>query len=233
MISELEIKKIGNRMINACKRLHMKGILSGVGGNISIRTSDPNIIICSPSGIPLMDMFIGDLCVIDIGNIKNEGNYKIIKEKCKPTTEFLLHCGVYKERQEVKAIIHSHPPITTAFSCTNKDINYKITEDQRWYIGDIESIPFVLGSTKSLAKNALSKLKKNYVLILKNHGIVVLGDSLAEAVNITELVEDLSKIYYYSSIISNGNVAELPKKYWENTDIKTRKDLIYHDEIFD
>lgn len=219
-------------MINACKRLHGRDILSGVGGNISVRTSMQNIILCSPSGIPIMDMLPDDICAVDISDIKKD-NYTIIQGKNKPTSEILMHARLYDMRPEIYAIIHSHPPITTAFSCTDKKVNYRIQEDQRWYIGDIESIPFIYSSSKALADAAIPKLKKNYVLILRNHGIVVLGDSLTESVNITELIEDLSKIYFHAMIIGSGKVIELPQEYWTEVNIETRKDLIYHDEIFD
>jgi L-fuculose-phosphate aldolase len=232
MLNKKEFKRLANRMINACKRLHARGILSGVGGNISVRTSEPGLILCSPSGIPIMDMFVDDICIIEISDIKNN-SYNIIKAVHNPTSEILLHGGIYDMRPEVKAVIHSHPPITTAFSCTNREINYRIQEDQRWYIGDIEYIPFVYSSSKSLAQAALPKLKSNYAAILKNHGIVALGDSLAEAVSITELIEDLSKIYYHAKMIDGENVVELPEEYWTDVTIETRKDLIYHDEIFD
>jgi len=62
-------KKLDFRMINARKMLHMKGILSGVGGNISVRTSIPDIIMCSPSGMPIMDMFVDDICVVVLSDI--------------------------------------------------------------------------------------------------------------------------------------------------------------------
>jgi L-fuculose-phosphate aldolase len=123
--------------------------------------------------------------------------------------------------------------VTTAFSCTEKAVNYRIQEDQRWYIGEIESIPFIYSSSKALADAALPKLEKHYALILRNHGIVALGDCLAEAVNITELIEDLSKIYFHALLIGDGKVIELPEGYWTEVDVATRKDLIYHDEIFD
>lgn len=232
MISEEEFNKLGNRIINACKRLHSKGILSGVGGNISVRTSVPNIIICSPSGIPIMDMFLSDLCAVDVSDIKN-WEYKLLKGSHKPTSEILMHGGVYTRRPEIKAVIHSHPPFTTAFACTDERVNYKIQEDQRWYIGEIDFIPFVNSSCKDLAVAALPRLEKNYALILGNHGLVVLGESLAEAVTITELIEDLSKIYFYAKSIGNGRVVELPENYWVDEKIETRKNLIYHDEIFD
>jgi len=227
-----EFRKLSHRMINACKRLHSRGIVSGVGGNISLRTEVDHIILCSPSGIPIMDMLPDDICVVDISDIQND-NYHVIQGMHKPTSEILMHGRLYGLRPEIRAVIHSHPPITTAFSCTNREINYRIQEDQRWYIGDIDSIPFIFSSSKALADAAIPKLQKNYALILKNHGIVALGDSLAESVTITELIEDLSKIYFHSMIIGNGEVVELPEEYWTNVEIATRKDLIYHDEIFD
>ena len=232
MIKNSEYKKLAGRMINACKRLHMRGILSGVGGNISVRTSVPYIILCSPAGIPIMDMFCGDICAVDISDIKNF-NYNVLKAKNRPTSEILLHGGIYGMRPEVNAVLHSHPPITTAFSCTSHEINYRIQEDQRWYIGDISYIPFIYSSSKALAEGALPKLEKNYAAVLKNHGIVALGDCLAEAVSITELMEDLSRIYFHARMIDPDNIVELPREYWETVNVETRKDLIYQDEIFD
>jgi len=232
MIDSKEYGVLASRMRRACKRLHMRGIISGVGGNISLRTSNPDIILCSPSGIPIMDMLVEDVCVVDIANIAQD-RYTVLEGPHKPTSEILLHGGIYARRPEIKAVIHSHPPVTTAFSCTEKEVNYRIQEDQRWYIGEIESIPFIYSSSKALADAALPKLELNYVLILRNHGIVALGDSLAEAVNITELIEDLSKIYFHALVIGGGEVIELPKAYWTEVTVETRKRLIYHDEIFD
>lgn len=225
ILKDKEIKKLSIRMINACKRLHTLKLLSGPGGNISYRTSIPNVIICSPSGVPIMDMMVDDLCVIELQNNK-ECNYRILKGIYKPTSEILLHCEVYKKRPKIMSIIHTHPIYTTAFACTDETINFDITEDKAWYIGDIEYIPFVNGSTKELAEIALPKLEKSYVLILRNHGLVVLGDSLTEAVNITELIESLAMTYFYSKLIGNWKEIKAPN-------VKTREGLIYHDEIFD
>jgi L-fuculose-phosphate aldolase len=154
MIKKSEYKKLAYRMINACKRLHMRGILSGVGGNISVRTSLPEIILCSPTGIPIMDMFPGDICAVDISDIKNY-KYNMLKAKHRPTSEILLHGGIYSMRPEINAVLHTHPPVTTAFSCTTHRINYRIQEDQRWYIGDVSYIPFIYSSSKALAEGAL------------------------------------------------------------------------------
>ena len=51
-------------------------------------------------------------------------------------------------------------------------------------------------------------------------------------IRVRELIEDLSKIYFHAKIIDKGKVNELPKEYWSEVNIETRKDLIYHDEIF-
>ena len=232
MINEKESQKIARRMINACRRLYARGILSGVGGNISVRSSEESVILCSPAGVPIMDMLVDDICVVDITDMAHDG-YRVVRGAHRPTSEILLHGGVYARRPEIRAVIHSHPPVTTAFSCTDREINYRIQEDQRWYIGDVDSIPFIFSSSKALAEAALPKLEKNYALVLKNHGIVALGDTILEAVTITELIEDLSKIYFHAAAIGGGKVVELPKEYWTDVKVETRKDLIYHDEILD
>ena len=232
MINEKEFYKLANRVLNATKRLYRRGILTGIGGNISIRTSNPNNIIVSPSGISISDMLSDDLCLVDISEAEQD-NFKIIKAKYKYTSEIYLHSKIYKNRPEIKAIIHSHPPTITAYACTNKKINFKILEDQKWYIGDVEYLHFVSSSSKELAEEAWHKLTKNYALILKNHGLVALGDSLSEAINITELLEELAKVSYYSEDIGKGKTVEIPDEYWENRKIIPRDSLIYNDEIFD
>lgn len=232
MVDEKEFYKLANRMVNAAKRLYNRDILSGVGGNISIRTSNPDHIILSPSGIPIAGMFPDDLCLVDISEV-GQDKFKILKARHEFTSEIYLHSKIYKNRPEIKAIVHSHPPMVTAYACTNKEINFKILEDQKWYIGEVEYLPFVSSSTKELAEVAWPKLTKNYILILKNHGMVALGDSLCEAVNITELLEELAKISYYAQDISKGKVVEIPNEYWENRKIVPRNNLIYNDEIFD
>jgi len=232
MITDHEFHLLANRMINACKRLHARGILAGVGGNISYRTSQPSLILCSPSGIPIMDILPENLCLVDISNIPRD-QHKVLRGKYKPTSEILLHGGIYVQRPEVKAVIHSHPPVTTAFACTSHQVDYKTLEDQRWYIGDVETLPFIFSSSKALAEAALPKLKTSYAMILKSHGILALGDSLAEAVTITELLEALSITYYHARIIGQGAVEQLPERYWTEVNIETRKNLIYQDEIFD
>jgi L-fuculose-phosphate aldolase len=232
MIRGREVKKLGTRMINSCKRLHERGILFGVGGNISLRSSDPDIIVCSPSGIPLMDMTLGDICTVDIKEIK-EGKFKVQLGKHNPTSEIWLHGGIYQTRPEIKAVIHTHPPMVTAFSCTSEEINFEIQEDQRWYIGEVDSLPFQSMEPIDFAGVAISKLTKNYALILKNHGLVALGDTLSEAVNITELMEGLAKTYYYAKNIDSGHVMELPNVHRNRSIPPARMKLIYNDSVFD
>ena len=232
MVDEKEFCKLANRIVNVAKRLHIRGILSGIGGNISVRTSNPDNIIVSPSGIPISDMLSDDLCLVDISESKKD-KFIMLKGKYKYTSEIYLHSKIYINRPEIKAVIHTHSPMITAYACTNKKIDFKILEDQRWYIGDVEYLPFVSSSTKELAEVAWPKLTKNYALILKNHGLVTLGDSLCEAVNITELLEELAKINYYAEDISKGKTVEIPNEYWENRKIVPRNNLIYNDEVFD
>jgi L-fuculose-phosphate aldolase len=225
-----ELKKLRRRIINATKRLYLRGICSGVGGNISLRTDDPNIILVSPSGIPISDMSEDDLCLVDISKCEKD-QFKILKGDNKYTSEIYLHSRIFYRRSNIKAVLHTHPPMVTAYACTNKKINFDIAEDKNWYIGDVEYLPFVASSSKDLCEAAWPKLEKNYALILKNHGMVALGDTLLEAVNITELLEELAKISYYAQNI--GDTVEIPKEYWEDRKIIPRNNLIYNDCVFD
>jgi L-fuculose-phosphate aldolase len=232
MIGRRELQKLGTRMINACRRLHERGILFGVGGNISLRSGNPDIILCSPSGIPLMEMRLADICAVDITEIE-KGKYEIKTGRHDPTSEIRLHGGIYRARPEINAVIHTHPPMVTAFSCTSVDVDFNIQEDQQWYIGEVDFLPFKRMEPIEFAKAAVSKLARNYALVLKNHGLVALGDTLSEAVNITETLEGLARTYYYAKNIDGGNIVRLPYENGSRSVPAQRMKLLYDDGIFD
>jgi len=178
-------------------------------------------------------------------NLNPSGIYSVISGKYNPTSEILIHSSIYKIRPEINAILHLHPPYITALSCVDEKINFNLTEDRNYYIGNIGMVPFVPGASPELAASVILIAQQNNAVICANHGIFLFGTSLSEAVNIAELVEELAKMYFISRLAALAGNKEI-KNAISDEEIKNaissgisqdydslKSSFIYRDEVFD
>jgi L-fuculose-phosphate aldolase len=96
--------------------------------------------------------------------------------------EFPIHTEIYRQRPEVQCVIHTHPPYATAFSAVNEPLRPVNHEGVLF----APSLPrFVQTSdlivTAALGQAVAESLGPHHALLLKNHGIVVVGTSVEEA----------------------------------------------------
>ena len=181
-------KIIKEKIILTCKKLKAQGLLPGASGNISIR--EKNSVFITPSQIDKEELSIEDISEIDInGSLLNS---------IKPSSEYILHLEIYKKRNDVKAIIHTHPPFVIAYSITKAKIDYNLTVEFPLIVGKISFCPFKTPGTIELARAAASNIKDSSALILENHGLVCVSTDLNKAKIITEEVENFLKIKSFS-----------------------------------
>jgi L-fuculose-phosphate aldolase len=93
-------------MIESAKRLHQKNMLAAADGNISYRISDDEILI-SPAGVSKASIQPKDIAVITLDNKVLSGN---------PSSERLMHLGIYKKCPTAQCVVHAHPPTAIAWS---------------------------------------------------------------------------------------------------------------------
>jgi L-fuculose-phosphate aldolase len=110
-VSEWKIKDL---MCDIGRRIWLKGFCAGNEGNHSYRLGE-NRILCTPTGVSKGNLKPDDMCLVDL-----EG--KQVGGKRRRTSEILLHLAIYKNRPDVKAVIHSHPPHATAFAVAGVDL---------------------------------------------------------------------------------------------------------------
>jgi len=187
-MSDFEIKK---KLLKICKKLKNLKILPGTSGNLSVIKNDT--IFITPSGINKEELEPTDISQITI-------NGHLIKGP-KQSSEYMLHTHIYSKRKDVKAIIHTHPPYTLAYSITGLKPDYDITVEFKMAVGKLEFCPFITPGTQELAQKAAEKLKDSNVLVLRNHGLVCVSDSLEKAAEMTEEVENFFKINFLVSIL--------------------------------
>src|SRR2546430_12137688 len=109
-VSEWKIKE---QMCDIGRRIWLKGFCAGNEGNHSYRLGEDRIL-CTPSLISKGNLKPDDMCIVDMTG-------KQISGKRKRTSEILLHLAIYKERSDVRAVIHIHPPHATAFAVRSEE----------------------------------------------------------------------------------------------------------------
>ena len=177
------------QIIEHARAFKTSGLSAGTSGNISVLCGDT--VLITPSGLSYEDMKPVDLVVLD-----REG--KVISGYRKPSSEWRFHRDIYNERDDVRAIVHVHPPYATAIACTREDIpafHYMIARAG----GDsIRCGQYATFGTAELSANVLKALHGRTACLLANHGAIAVGPDLPAAFAMAVETEELARHYYLS-----------------------------------
>lgn len=180
----MQIKK---QLVEICHKIHAKGFVAATDGNISVRI-DENKILCTPTSLPKEKIRISDLIVISL-----DGN--VISGNKKPSTEIKMHLAIYKNREDVNAVIHAHPVYATAFASSKLALDIPFLPEVILSIGKVPVCTYATPSTDEVVKSILPFVKKTNLLLLQNHGVVTFGKNLQEAYYLLEKLEHTAKIF--------------------------------------
>jgi L-fuculose-phosphate aldolase len=123
-----------------------------------------------------------DLCIVDM-----EANQ--IAGQRKRTSEIKLHLAIMKERPEVKAVVHCHPPHATAFGIAREPIPQCVLPEVEIFLGDVPITKYAIPGGEEFASTILPFVKKTNVIILANHGTVSFGETVERAYWWTEILD--------------------------------------------
>ncbi len=180
-----------------CANLYQKKLIGGYGGNISVRDND--LLLITPTGVNKGILKEEDLLIVDF-------NGKVVEGKGEPSSEILMHFEIYKKREDVKAIIHSHPPFCVSLSLSGTKLPDNILPETTIHLGKVAFVPYIPPGTMELAKGVSSGFEEGDAVIMGNHGVTVVGKNLLDAYNKIELVEETAKAYIFSQIIGKTNL---------------------------
>jgi L-fuculose-phosphate aldolase len=168
------------------RRVYDKGFAAANDGNISCRLNDREFL-CSPTMICKGFMKPDDMCVVD-------GEGKQLRGTRKRTSEFLLHLSVYKQRPDVQAVVHCHPPHATAFGVAHEPIPKCILPEVEVFLGEVPMAVYETPGGQKFADTISPYVKDCNTIILANHGTVSFGPDLEKAYWNTEIVDAYCRI---------------------------------------
>lgn len=177
------------RLIGVCREAYALGLTLGTSGNISVRAGSGKILI-KATGTSMGNMTEKDTVLVDMdGNIAEE-------TIARPSTEVLFHAAIYSVREDVGAVVHLHPPYTTAFAHLQK-MPPLLTATSRAYLKDkIALIPKAPAGSAELASLVESAFRSPNVMaaLLADHGNVAVGRDLYSAFYLAQYLEDACRM---------------------------------------
>jgi len=200
-----------------CKLLSDRMYVTSQGGNLSIKLEE-NLVLISPTCMCKSEITEADVVFIDL-----EGN--TVEGTRKPTGEMPMYLNFYRDRPDIKTVIHCHPPYTNTFAIL-KGTNWlmrPIFPETVAEVGPVPLVPYGEPLTQELADNFDPFISNYNAFLMENHGLTIL--STAEICRTMELVDilEMSAISILQGL-AIGEIKELTRQNvqdLENT-MKTR-----------
>ncbi|NLM13378.1 MAG: class II aldolase/adducin family protein [Epulopiscium sp.] len=200
MVNEFEIRK---QICDIGQRIYNRGMVAANDGNISVKISD-NEFIATPTGVSKGFMKPSMLVKVD-----GEGKVLASDGIHKPSSELKMHLRVYKERPDVKAVVHAHPMYATAFAIAGIPLAKPIMPEAIITLGCVPIAKYGTPSTEEIP-DAISEYLQNYdAVLLENHGALSFGVDLMNAYFKMESLEFYAQLLYLSTQL--GGPKEIPK----------------------
>lgn len=197
-------------IVAACRGMNALGINQGKSGNVSVRVRGGFLL--TPSGMAYDAMKPSDIVYM-----KLDGS--IPKGQREPSSEWRFHRDIFATRDDANAIVHTHAMFATTLACLHKDIpafHYMVAKAG----GDsIRCAPYATFGTQKLSDHAIKALDDRKACLLANHGMIVLSETLDDAVSLAVEVETLAAQYWRAlqvgkpKILSKAEMRRVLKKF--------------------
>lgn len=181
LFSTPEARRIKKEICEVGRKLWLRQLVDGNGGNISYRIG-PNEVICTPTMVSKFDLTPADLCMVDL-----EGNQ--IAGKRPVTSEILLHLEIYKKVPEARAAVHCHPPHATAYAITGLSPASCVLPEYEIFVGRVAIAPYETPGTAAFARSVLPYVKQHNAVLLTNHGVICWAETVTMAEWHCEILE--------------------------------------------
>jgi len=183
----MRLLKERNDIVRFGKKLVTSGLTVATGGNLSVADRREGLVAISPSGVDYFAMKPSQVTVVTVEGKKVEG-------RGNPSSELPLHLALYRKRNDVEAVVHTHSLYATTVASLGWEIpafHYLVGFSGK----KVPIAPYATFGSDELARNVAQALKEFNAVLMASHGLVTVGESLEGAFTVAEIVEYLSRVY--------------------------------------
>ena len=198
----MDYLEIREQMCDIGKRVWQQGWAASNDGNFTVKISE-DIFLTTPTGTSKGFLTPDMLILVD-------SKCKPLEEsKWRPSTELPMHMCCYKERPDIGAAVHAHPPISTAFAVAHIPLDCYTMPEAILALGSVPIAPYGCPSTDEVPESIVPFLQDHDAILLENHGAVTVGKDLLTAYYRMETLEYFAKLTMNTRLL--GQAFELPE----------------------
>ena len=187
MSADYDTAALRRDIIAAANRLGPSGLSHGKTGNVSARCDGGFLV--TPTGMPYPRLTPDSIVEVGMDGTPAPGSLV-------PSSEWRFHRDIYREKNDVDAIVHAHSPFATALACANLEIpafHYMVAVAG----GDnIPLAPYATFGSQELSEHVVAALALRRACLLANHGMIATGPTLDAAYELATTVEELARHYW-------------------------------------
>ena len=189
------MKRAAMDVVRYGRLLYERGLTNGTGGNISARVGD--VMVITPSGTCKGMLDPTELVTVEIATGKATGG--------RPSMETPFHLTVYREREDVKGVVHVHPRFCTTLACAGVPVDPALTPEGLMVLGRrVPTIPYATPGSGDLAEDLGGELRDANAFLLQSHGAIAVGTDLKDAFHRLETLEFHAELQYRLLLLGRG-----------------------------
>ena len=180
-------------IVEVGRRMYARGYTASNDGNISARL-DAGRLLMTPKSVCKGFMDPAMMCITDLDGKKLAGERD-------PSSEMQMHLEVYRQRPDVNAVVHAHPPVATAFAVAGIPLDRAVLAEVVTTLGSVPIAEYATPSTKELPEAVRKYVRAHDGMLLANHGALTLGVDLFAAYYKMETIEHFANISFVARIL--------------------------------
>src|SRR5436305_4052664 len=185
-------------IVEVGRRMYARGYTASNDGNISARLGADRLLM-TPKSVSKGFMTPNMMCITDLDGRKIKGDRD-------PSSEMLMHLEVYRQRPDVHAVVHAHPPIATGFAVAGIPLDRAVLAEVLTTLGSIPIAEYATPSTQELPEAVRKYIKAHDGMLLANHGALTVGPDLFAAYYKMETIEHFAKISLVARLLGRENL---------------------------
>lgn len=203
-VNTLTYMDVREQICDVCHKMWQLGWVAANDGNVTVKLEDGTFLV-TPTGVSKSFITPEKLVHID-----ENGEILDSIDGLKPSSEIKMHFRCYKEREDVGAVVHAHPPTATGFAVAHLDMDRYTMIETVVAIGSVPVTPYATPSTEEVPEAIAPYLAEHDVLLLENHGALTVGSDLITAYYKMETLELYAKISLTAHLL--GGEKEISEK---------------------
>jgi ribulose-5-phosphate 4-epimerase/fuculose-1-phosphate aldolase len=188
-------------IVETVGRMRQEGLVVGTAGNVSARVPGAGQFWITPSGVDYARLTAGDLVCVDLAG-------RTVAGALLPSSDTANHAAIYRLRDDAAAILHTHSTYATVFAVLRREVPALLVEAAGYLGGPVPVMEYLPPASPELGERAARGLGPHRAVLLPNHGVIAVGESVESALIAAILVEQSARVAYLARLL--GEPVSIP-----------------------